>query len=57
MKVIRFLKPCHDKYTGEEFSPQQEKEFNNKRAAEIVKTGYAEYVEECTEKTECAEEE
>lgn len=45
MKKIKFLKPCHDKNTGEEYSKGQKKVFSNKRADEIIKTGFAELVE------------
>lgn len=46
MKKIRFLANVHDKYTQEKYAKGQEKEFNNKRADEILKTKYAELVEE-----------
>ena len=46
MKKIRFLANVHDKYTQEKYVKGQEKEFNNERADEILKTRYAELVEE-----------
>ena len=46
MKKIRFLANVHDKYTQEKYVKGQEKEFNNERADEILKTKYAELVEE-----------
>lgn len=46
MKRIRFLANVHDKYTQEKYVKGQEKEFDNKRADEILKTKYAELVEE-----------
>lgn len=46
MKKIRFLANVHDKYTQEKYVKGQEKEFNNERANEILKTKYAELVEE-----------
>lgn len=46
MKRIRFLANVHDKYTQEKYVKGQEKEFNNERADEILKTKYAELVEE-----------
>lgn len=46
MKRIRFLANVHDKYTQEKYVKGQEKEFNNERADEILKTRYAELVEE-----------
>lgn len=46
MRKIRFLANVHDKYTQEKYVKGQEKEFDNKRADEILKTKYAELVEE-----------
>ena len=46
MKKVRFLAYVHDKYTQEKYVKGQEKEFNNERADEILKTKYAELVEE-----------
>lgn len=46
MKKVRFLANVHDKYTQEKYVKGQEKEFNNERADEILKTKYAELVEE-----------
>lgn len=46
MKRIRFLANVHDKYTQEKYVKGQEKEFNNERANEILKTKYAELAEE-----------
>ena len=46
MKKIRFLANVHDKYTQEKYAKGQEKEFNDERADEILKTRYAELVEE-----------
>lgn len=46
MKKIRFLANVHDKYTQEKYVKGQQKEFNNERANEILKTKYAELVEE-----------
>lgn len=46
MKKIRFLANVHDKYTQEKYKKGQEKEFDNERADEILKTRYAELVEE-----------
>ena len=43
MKNIKFLKRCRDKNTGERYDIGQIKQFTNKRAAEIVKTGKAVY--------------
>lgn len=46
MKKIRFLANVHDKYTQEKYVKGQEKEFDNERADEILKTRYAELVVE-----------
>lgn len=52
MKKIRFLVNVPDKYTREEYKEGQEKEFEDKRAEEILKAKrangqpYAELVEE-----------
>lgn len=52
MKKIRFLVNVPDKYTREEYKKGQEKEFEDKRAEEILKARrangqpYAELVEE-----------
>ena len=45
MKAIKFNTRVTDKKTGEAYEPEQIKMFANGRAAEIVATGYAEYVE------------
>lgn len=37
MKKIKFLKNVTDKNTDEKYAKNQEKEFNNKRADEILK--------------------
>ena len=55
MKKIRFLVDVPDKYTREEYKEGQEKEFEDKRAEEILKArrangqAYAELVEEIKE--------
>lgn len=55
MKKIRFLVDVPDKYTREEYKKGQEKEFEDKRAEEILKARrangqtYAELVEEIKE--------
>lgn len=55
MKKIRFLVNVPDKYTREEYKKGQEKEFEDKRAEEILKArranrqAYAELVEEIKE--------
>lgn len=55
MKKIRFLVNVPDKYTREEYKEGQEKEFEDKRAEEILKArrangqAYAELVEEIKE--------
>lgn len=55
MKKIRFLVDVPDKYTREEYKKGQEKEFEDKRAEEILKArrtngqAYAELVEETKE--------
>jgi hypothetical protein len=55
MKKIRFLVNVPDKYTREEYKEGQEKEFEDKRAEEILKARrangqpYAELVEEIKE--------
>lgn len=46
MKIIRFLANVHDKYSQEKYEKNQVKEFDDKRADEILKTKYAELVEE-----------
>lgn len=50
MKKVMFKMKCYDKNTGERYKFGQIKEFTNKRAAEIVKTGRAEYYD--TDNTE-----
>lgn len=55
MKKIKFLVNVPDKYTKEEYKEGQEKEFEDKRAEEILKARrangqpYAELVEEIKE--------
>lgn len=55
MKKIKFLVDVPDKYTREEYKKGQEKEFEDKRAEEILKArrtngqAYAELVEEIKE--------
>lgn len=55
MKKIKFLVDVPDKYTREEYKKGQEKEFEDKRAEEILKArrtngqAYAELVEETKE--------
>ena len=55
MKKIKFLVNIPDKYTREEYKKGQEKEFENERADEILKSRrangqpYAELVEETKE--------
>ena len=43
---IKFIDGCVDKYTGESYKKEQEKEFDEARALEIVGTGYAIVIEE-----------
>lgn len=43
---IRFKQSCTDKNTGVLYSPNVVYEFDEKRAKEIIATGYAEAVEE-----------
>lgn len=55
MKKIKFLVNVPDKYTREEYKEGQVKQFNNKRAEEILKArrsngqAYAELIEEVKE--------
>ena len=46
MKKIRFLANVHDKYTQEKYKKGKVKEFEDTRADEILKTKYAELIEE-----------
>ena len=46
MKKILFTATRTDKYTGELYEKGTEREFEDKRADEIVKAGVAEYVKE-----------
>ena len=39
--LIKFLKFCKDKNTDEHYNLEQIKEFDDARALEIIKTGYA----------------
>lgn len=43
---LKFKDRCTDKYTGEMYDKEQIKEFEDERAKEILKTGYAEEAEE-----------
>ena len=43
---IKFVKVCKDKHTDEYYNVGQIKEFNDDRAVEIIKTGYAEEFKE-----------
>lgn len=49
---IKFLDGCVDKYTREAYKKDQEKEFDDTRALEIIKTGYAVEIRVCEQSDE-----
>lgn len=53
---IKFIKECQDKYNGTYYSVNDIYEFEEKRANEILKSGYGEAVKEIKKTVEPKEE-
>lgn len=54
MMKIKFIKECQDKYNGTYYKVNDIYEFEEKRANEILKSGYGEAVKEVKKTVETA---